>query len=201
MKRPLDLSRPIGGAWTYTQPETGVTLKEQHHKAFLTKIRNHRLANDLPLHGGWADEVWDTVCRENPSIPQETIGEVPRYYSMDDAQRFITTMRELNKSNELVTEEEQRRRIDICATCPKNGVIGSGGGCKFCAWMAQQITEVLGGRPIHRVAEVSKRSCMACGCSIIAKTAVPLDVLTQVDEKLGSTPDYDLGCWMGERDV
>lgn len=193
MKQLLDTSRPVSGMWTYTQPETGVVIKDIHWNGFLKRIRAHRLANDLPLQAGWVDELQDTLCRENPDLPCQEVGYVERRYTQDDVQRFVSTMLELNASNELVSEEEQRRRIDICAICPKNISMG---GCKFCVWLAQKTTQLLAGRKIHRVSETHKRACGACGCDITSKTAVPMAVLKVVDEKLGTTPDYDSRCWM-----
>jgi len=195
MKQLLDTSRPVSGMWTYTQPETGVVIKDIHWNGFLKRIRAHRLANDLPLQAGWVDELQDTLCRENPDLPCQEVGYVERRYTQDDVQRFVATMLELNASNELVSEEEQRRRIDICAICPKNISMG---GCKFCVWLAQKTTQLLAGRKIHRVSETHKRACGACGCDITSKTAVPMTVLKVVDEKLGITPDYDDRCWMLE---
>jgi len=193
MKRLLDTSRPVSGMWTYTQPETGVTIKDIHWGGFVKRLREHRLANDLPLHGGWVEELQDALCQQNKDLPCETVGAVTRYRTQEDVQRFVVTMLELNASNELVSEEEQKRRIDICAVCPKNTTIG---GCKFCSWLAEKTTALLAGRKIHRVAEVYKRSCAACGCDITSKTAVPMAVLKAVDEKIGDNPDYDEGCWM-----
>ena len=193
MKHLLDTTRPVSGMWTYTQPETGVVIKDIHWNGFLKRIRAHRLANDLPLQAGWVDELQDTLCRENPDLPCQEVGYVERRYTQDDVQRFVSTMLELNASNELVSEEEQRRRIDICAICPKNISMG---GCKFCVWLAQKTTQLLAGRKIHRVSETHKRACGACGCDITSKTAVPMTVLKVVDEKLGTTPDYAPGCWM-----
>lgn len=195
MKHLLDTSRPVSGMWTYTQPETGVVIKDIHWNGFLKRIRAHRLANDLPLQAGWVDELQDTLCCENPDLPCQEVGYVERRYTQDDVQRFVATMLELNASNELVSEEEQRRRIDICAICPKNISMG---GCKFCVWLAQKTTQLLAGRKIHRVSETHKRACGACGCDITSKTAVPMTVLKVVDEKLGITPDYDDRCWMLE---
>lgn len=195
MKQILDTSRPVSGMWTYKQPETQVVIKDIHWNGFIRRIREHRLANDLPLQGGWVEELQDTLCRENSDLPCQEIGQVARYFTQDDVQRFVSTMLELNSSNELVSEEEQSRRIDICAVCPKNINMG---GCKFCVWLAQKTTELLSGRKIKRVLETHKRACGACGCDITAKTAVPLTVLKAVDEKLGLTPDYAEGCWMLE---
>lgn len=193
MKQLLDTSRPVSGMWTYTQPETGVSFKDIHWGGFIKRIRAHRLANDLPLQGGWVEELQDTLCRDNPDLPCAEVGHIARYYTQDDVQRFVSTMLELNASKTVVDEEEQRRRIDICATCPKNINMG---GCKFCVWIAQKTTELLAGRKLYRVSETHKRACGACGCDITAKTAVPLAVLKVVDEKLGTAPDYAEGCWM-----
>ena len=195
MRRLTDTTTPIGGLWTYTQPETGVVLRELHWNAFLKKIRDHRLANGIPVTGEFVPEIHDAVAKSNPRQPSEEIGKVERYYTQDDIHRFVVTMKELRKSDELVSPEEHKRRVGICINCPRNGVIM---GCKFCTWLAQQTTELMAGRSIPRAPEVVKRSCMACGCDIASKTAVPLAVLKQVDEKLGITPDYDPRCWMLE---
>lgn len=198
MKQLLDTTRPVSGMWTYTQPETGVVFKDIHWGGFLKRIRAHRLANDLPLQGGWVEELQDTLCQANPDLPCEEVGHVARYYTQDDVQRFVATMLEIleqNKLKELVSEEEQNRRIEICAVCPKNTSIG---GCKFCAWLAQKITGLMLGRKIPRVAELHKRACGGCGCDLASKTAVTIPVLRAVDEKLGNNPDYDSRCWMLE---
>lgn len=194
MKRILDTTRAVGGMWSYTQPETGVTLTDWAWKALITKIRAHRDACGIEMKGGWVDEIHDAVITANPAIPHEEVGVIARYYTADDVHRFITTMRRVHGSGQLVSEEEHRRRIDICAVCPKNGVIN----CRYCGWLANQVTEVMAGRKIPRIVEVFKRSCMACGCDISSKSAIPLDVLKQVDAELGETPAYTESCWMRE---
>lgn len=194
MRRILDTSRPVGGMWTYTQPETGVVFSAWSYPALLTRISAHRGACNIPMSGGWTAEVQEAMIAANPDIPHEEIGAVKRFYNADDVHRFISTMMEMRGGEKLVSPEEQARRIDICAACPKKGVIG----CKWCGWLASKVTEIMGGRKIHRAPEVFKHSCMACGCDIPSKTAISLDLLKKVDEKLGESPDYAEGCWMTE---
>ncbi len=185
-------SQPINGMWTYVQPETGVKLEDWHWSAFLKKIREHRKACNLPCEPGWVDEIHEYIIQHNPAVPFDEVGSKRRWFTGDDVKRFMATMNELRKGSTLVSEDEHRRRLDICAACPKNGQISCGG----CGWLAKELTALLGGRRVHRASDVYRRSCLACGCDITSKALIPLDVLKRVDEKMGVTPDYVAGCWM-----
>jgi len=182
------------GGWAYTEPATGVKFTNNHFLALMQDIRKHRLACDLPVHGNWAEVVHDVICRQNPQVGCMEEGEKPAVVTPDDIRRFIETMLEL-RGNELVSEEEQARRIDICLECPKRGQIA----CRWCGWLAEKVTEILGGRQLHKVEKIFKQSCMACKCDISAKTAIPMDVLRRVDERIGFDPaGYHEKCWMRE---
>lgn len=194
MRHILNTNHPVGGMWTYTQPETGVTLADWSWAAFLKKIRDHRKACELSVEPGWVDEIHEDVITNNPKLEWEEVGSKRRWFTGDDIRRFLTTMNELRKHGEMVSEEEHRRRLDICAVCPKNGQISCGG----CGWLAKELTALMGRRRVHRAPEVFRRSCLACGCDITSKALMPMAVLKQVDEKIGSTPEYAPGCWMLE---
>jgi len=193
MKRILDTMQVPPGGWRYREPETGVELTSNNFLALMQDVRKHRDANGLPTFGDWSQQVHDCICQQNPQTPCEEVGSIPSVVTADDIWRFIETMWEL-KGSELVSEQEQARRIDICLQCPKRGVVA----CRWCGRLAGKITELLGGRTIHKVDQIFKTSCMACKCDLTAKTAIPLDVLKRVDEKLGGEPDYHEKCWMRE---
>jgi hypothetical protein len=150
--------------------------------ALLQAVRSSRLANGFEVKGGFEHEVWEDVCKQNPELNcvEEGVPEV--VMTADDVMRFMTTLKEF-AGRELVSEDEHKRRAEICMQCPM---------------MARTLTELLGGRKIHRPAEFHKRACKACGCNLDSKTYYPLDVLKTVDEKLGRTPDYWEKCWMRE---
>jgi hypothetical protein len=182
------------GGWRYKEPSTGVSFDDLNYNAIITAIRKHREAMNLPVTGNWIDDVQDLMVQMNPQIPHKEIGVPERRVTADDVFAFVTVVREMLKGRELVSEEEQLRRASICAVCPKNGTVN----CKWCGWLAGQITEMMGGRSIPKVESIFKRSCMACGCDLTAKTAIPMDILTQVDSQKGEQPDYWTGCWMRE---
>lgn len=195
MKRPLNESIvPTGARWKYHDPLTGVPFSTNDLTVLLQQVRAQRRANGIPVEGGWDQVVLDELCAQNENVPCFEAGEQQIHMTGDDVKRFLTTLEE-QFGRELVSDEEHRRRADICLACPKIGDVA----CTFpCGWVSRKLTELLGGRQIHRPAELYKRGCLACGCDVTAKTHYPLEVLKQVDEKLGKQPDYWTGCWMRE---
>lgn len=193
MKRPANEAIvPPGGRWKYLDPLTGTPFTTNNLTVLLQEVRAQRKANGFTIESGWEIEVLDGLCQQNPSILclEAGVQEIPM--TGDDVKRFLLTLKE-QVGKELVSDDEHRRRADICLTCPKLGHVA----CTFpCGWVSGMLTELLGGRAIHRPAELHKRGCTACGCNIDAKTYYPLDVLKTVDEKLGKQPDYWEHCWM-----
>lgn len=193
MKKITDTMTTPPGGWFYVEPTTGVEFRNLNYNAMVINIRAHKEACGLPLGPEWLDEMQQVMIALNPLIRCEEEGVKTRSFNGTDIVRFVETMNQL-RGQQMVSEEEQLRRADICAACPKKGVIT----CRGCNWLAGQITQIMGGRKLPRIEKIYKQSCMACGCDITAKTACPTDVLKKVDEKLGLTPDYDEGCWMRE---
>lgn len=192
MKQIIQTGAVPQGGWKYREPTTGVQFTHNNFLALMQQIRAHRDANGLPTHSGWAEVVHDEICQQNEGVGCLEAGGVERSFTGDDVKRFIATILEMR--GELVSEEEQKRRLNICGKCPKKGVIN----CSGCGWLAGKITELLGGRSLYKPDEFFKTSCLACGCDIPAKTAIPLDVLKRADERLEMTPDYHERCWMRE---
>lgn len=195
MKRPFNESLvPSGGLWRYTDPLTGVPFDTQNLMVLLQNVRAQRLANNIPLEPGWDQVVLDEICQQNSNVKCFEAGQQEIHMTGDDVKRFLTTLSE-QYGKELVSEEEHRRRADICLSCPKNVAVS----CTFpCGWVSAKLTEMLAGRPLHRAAELHKRGCEACRCNLDSKTYYPLEVLKDVDQKLGKQPDYWEKCWMRE---
>lgn len=193
MKSPRNLTFTPRGGWSFIDPVTGMPIRHPHHMAFLQKVAEARKGNGFDLERGWELDVMDEVCRQNPSIDciDSERPDVPM--TADEVHRFLATVAEFTGA-ELVSEEEHIRRANICLRCPLMGDVN----CKWCGWAARMITELLGGRKIHRVAELHKKGCKACGCNLDTKTYYPLDVLKAVDSKLGKEPEYWGECWMRE---
>ena len=195
MKRPYNETNvPPGGRWKYLDPLTNIPVETNDLVVLLRQVRQQRKANDIPVESGWEQRVLDQLCEQNPSITCVEAGKQEIHMTGDDVRRFLTTLEE-QYGRELVSDEEHRRRADICLACPNLADVA----CTFpCGWVSRKLTELLGGRKIHRPAELHKRGCKSCGCQIDAKTYYPLDVLKSVDEKLGKQPDYWEKCWMRE---
>jgi hypothetical protein len=190
----LDKTTTPPGGWHYTEPDTGVKFSGLSYVALVAEIRRHRIAMSLPVGSEWLPVFEHTLALQNPGAKQQEEGAKQRQLSADDIVKFVTVVKELLSGEELVSVEEQTRRANICASCPKKGVVA----CKYCGWLTRELTHMLGGRRVPRATEIFKHSCMACGCDLTAKTACPLPVLKRVDEKIGSTPEYAPGCWMLE---
>lgn len=195
MKRPANETLvPAGGRWKYLDPMTSVPFSTNNLTVLLQEVRAQRKANGIAIESGWEAAVMDGICEQNPNIPCLEAGAQEIPMTGEDVKRFLLTLEE-QVGKELVSDEEHRRRADICLTCPKLGHVA----CTFpCGWVTRKLTELLGGRHIHRPAELHKRGCTACHCQIDAKTYYPIDVLKTVDEKLGKQPDYWEHCWMRE---
>jgi hypothetical protein len=193
MKRPANEAIvPSGGRWKYLDPLTGVPFSTDNLTVLLQEVRGQRKANGIEIESGWEIAVLDELCEQNSNVECHDVENPEIPMTGDDVKRFLLTLKE-QLGKELVSEEEHRRRADICLTCPKLGYVS----CTFpCGWVAGMLTELLGGRRIHRPAEFYKRGCKACGCDVTSKSYYPLDVLKTVDEKLGKNPDYWEHCWM-----
>jgi len=194
MIEPRNRSITPRGGWRYTDPTSGVPFKSDNLTVLLQQVRASRVGNGLHMESGWDTKVVEEMCEQNPQYDCAESGRADIHLTGDDIRRFLTTIKETGMGN-LVSDEEHKRRADICLSCPKMGNVS----CTFpCGWVAKTLTEILGGRKIHRVPELYKKGCMACGCDVTSKTYYPLDVLKTVDQKLGKTPEYWSGCWMRE---
>lgn len=195
MKSPRSTIEAPRGGWSFIDPVTQVPVTHTHDLAFLQRVRAIRIANGHEMYGGWELDVMDEVCRQNPQLDCIDTERPEIHMTADDMHRFLTTLGEMGGSS-LISEEEHIRRASICLQCPMMVDVA----CKWCGWAAQKITELLQGRRIHRVAELHKKGCKACGCNLDTKTYYPLDVLRRVDERQPAPPQYSEKCWMREGD-
>ncbi len=192
-----DINSPPGG-WRYTPPETGVTLTASHYSSLKDIVVRHLRAN-----GFEADEdiIQDGACRETPAAggwcrkrePKPVAGRLP-HLTLAMAERFISTIWEVIKERKLVPREEAERRLAICMSCPLATSIG---GCDSCTTLYKKMVEMLASKNPLKVEE-GKEFCGACGCLLLAKTAIPN---TTLDRAEGSEkPRYLEGhCWRLEK--
>lgn len=194
MIEPRNRSMTPRGGWRYTDPLTGIPFKHPDLIVMLQQVRASRTGNGIAMESGWDNVVIEEMCAQNEQYGCTESGRTDIHLTGDDIRRFLTTIAETGIGN-LVSDEEHKRRADICLSCPKMGNVS----CTFpCGWVSKKLTELLGGRKLHRAPELHKKGCQSCGCNLDAKTYYPLDVLKTVDQKLGKSPDYWSQCWMRE---
>lgn len=191
MKKPTDTVVTPPGGWRYTEPQTGVRFEHTNYRAFLAMIFRHREANRLFTGSGWADEVMDSVCRQNPSIPCHDDEKPERRMDASDVRRFAISLNNFigaDSDKRWVSQEEAERRAAICVNCPHNVVVN---GCWGCKGALNWIVEMMAGRSTSRDADLQQ--CSKCFCTLRAKVHIDLGVLMDGQEPLEDLPEF---CWM-----
>ena len=183
------------GGWTYTVPETGVTLKAPYAHTLRKRVFDHMTANSIPLPPDFMEWINDAICRESghgspycgelkPSQRQQPLP--PLSWAL--AVRFVSTILHAIKDRKFVSREEAERRIAVCMDCPLATSIG---GCKGCSTIFRQSERVMKNYLIDTPRE--KEFCGACGCKLSYK--VWIDNATLDKAEGGNKPDYAEGCW------
>lgn len=190
MKRPRVLNDTPRGGWVYTQPESGMTFRENHPKALQAAVWSHRLSlPDLNMQtgGGWEEQFWHDYCEQNPQVASEEI-DAPRYFpNLSDIWNFLQTLWNWKRQGgQFVTQEEAERRANICLTgangqpCPHNEQFAP---CLGCRGISSEVEKLIEGR---RTSQDQKLFvCTACGgCHIPTKLHFPLEAIVVSEEKL-----------------
>ena len=89
MRRIRNKLHPVGGMWTYVQPETGVKLQDWNWNAFVKRVRDHREACGIPLPAAWVDELEEAVIAANPKISYDEDTTRSRRFTGSDIKRSI----------------------------------------------------------------------------------------------------------------
>lgn len=201
MLKPSNPKTTPPGDWKVVAPETGVPFRHHNLTELLSQIRECRRGMGLHNGGDWIERVYEAICQQNADVPCHDKEVKGRVWLAEDVMRFVTTLKEFAaQGKEMVTEDEQLRRIAICKKCPKIGDIA----CRWCGPLAEMITEFIGSRKLPKLEDVYRRSCLACGCDVTSKSAYPVEVLKEVDAQMAIQPDYWIGdearpkCWMLE---
>lgn len=194
MKSPVSMDICPQGGWRVRFSQTGHEVVADHRSVFKMECRKHMEANDIPVTGGWFERLLSEMCDQHPEFGclDDSAPQVRRLAS-EDVWRFLSTLWNAMESGaKQVSPEEQERRLNICAVCPKRGVIQ----CSFgCGKLAEVLTRLAIGSPAKIRQDMHKQNCLACGCEISSMTSFPLEVLQAVDDKLGTVEPYDGKCW------
>lgn len=194
-----DMEVPAGG-WTFTVPQTGVTIGPAPSAAVMRGfVATHLRANEVALPVDWEQWFEDELCRQNkrgapwcgPCTDKGT-GTGPSL-SMGVVARGIKTLWNLWKRGfPLVPQEVADARSATCAACPQNERLN---GCWGCYAALGHIAKMLGKR---RAAGVEKlHQCRACGCQLELKVWVP-DRVMDIAER-GANVKYPPNCWRNRR--
>lgn len=186
------------GGFRYTQPETKTKLTAPSLPELLVKVRDHRLANGLPLRLEWKQEVEQSLCEELPSgvcrhvysprdTPLAAADRALSVYEVIAGAKLLGSW--LFKGFEKVSQEEANRRGRICRSCPFNQ---PGEGCTTCASNAlrEAVTSVLGTSRTDD--HESLHTCNVCGCSLRVAVWAPRDLLEKYSPQNVQAPDW---CW------
>ena len=93
-----DLESPRNG-WSFTLPETGVTVTAPFYKVLRVRVAAHMRANAVPLPDDFDEWLQDLCCRQSGlgspfcggAVAKRPDGKLP-HLSLAVAKRFIETM-------------------------------------------------------------------------------------------------------------
>lgn len=186
------------GGFRYTQPETKTKLSAPSLPELLVKVRDHRLANNLPIRLEWKQEVEESLCNELPSgfcrhvySPRDTpLAAADRALSVYEVLAGAKLMGAwLFKGFNKVSQEEADARARICRACHFNQPAT---GCTTCASnaMREAVTAALGS---SRTADHdSLHTCNVCGCTLQVAVWAPQDLIEKFSTKNTQAPEW---CW------
>lgn len=188
------------GGFRYLQAETNTTLREASLPELLVKVRDHRLANHLPIPLEWKAHILQWLCEQMPpGICRHVPGtpDIP----LPPAHRPLSVVEALSGAKVLgawlfngfskISQEEADARSRICAACPFNQPAE---GCTTCASNAlrEAVEGVIG--KARTVAHDSIHTCQVCGCNLRVAVWCPADLIEQhKSDKQENKPSF---CWV-----
>lgn len=116
MKKPISTSRvPVGGNWTYVNPENGFVIKHPYLDECKRLAKEHRIANNFPIGLEFDDQFEDNVCQNAAA------GTCADYTPPTLAEKLASVTKALfnaaRRGLKTVTEAELLRRRSICQDC------------------------------------------------------------------------------------
>lgn len=189
----------------YRVPETGEVVpsvgQEVHNYNDLeTVVRAHYRANQKSVPPNLPLLIQDQLCHQNPSrYCSDENGNVLRDgsfsgFNFEIVRQGTATLVDwfFREGGKKVGDEEIIARSNICASCPYNQPVP---GCTSCNQNALHavVERIVGNKSYTTDARLN--GCSICGCSLKAKTRLPLEVLRRHTsaEQLEKFPSH---CWM-----
>ncbi len=186
------------GGFFYFQKETRLRIKADNLDELVGRVIEHRQQNrleptdrisvSLGIQQQICARLGKSHCRregpDDPWVPRAEGETLLTLQSVMAASRAAFEW--LGGGMKLVDMEENHRRHEICADCPLNQPMT---GCR-CSVLFAMIAKVVPEN--RRFGDL--HVCHACGCSLAAKCAAPLNVLRASEE--GRNVSYPAWCWM-----
>lgn len=202
----LDLQKAPNGLWKYHQAETNKTFSHYSYTAFRDQIREHRLANGIPVPPEWELILHDEMCKQNQwgwptcrRYVQPHARGILKAIRAHDAINFLKVLGHWVKTGyDTVPEEEANRRAEICSTCPLNMQVDfSCGACH--STVVKLMNKLVGSRETKYHDKL--KGCAVCGCVNAVQVWFPLNILRKgLDEDMQEkfrNIDY---CWKGKEE-
>ena len=173
-----------------------VTFRGHSYKGWVSDlfraVMSRAEAGGERLEGGWEEKLWMALQKKYPNyIQSETIVDAPPTLSISSALSFIRFVAKRGFDRSVVSTQEADRRAEICARCPKAGVLV---GCGMC----REAVRAVAGAPRKEYDfgedEIGMRKvgCSACGCFLEVKVWMPEKYLEEEVDK----HDWWEKCWM-----
>lgn len=188
------------GGFRYIQKETNATLSAPSMMELLMNVRNHRLANNLPIPLEWKRDVEHSLCEQ---LPPNFCRHIPgtRDIPLPPAHRPLSVVEAITgakiigawlfKGFAKVSQEEADRRSKICASCPFNQ---QSDGCTTCSSnaMREAVESVLG--KSKTIAHDNLHVCNVCGCTLKVAVWCPIELIQKhkPDKQSEYAPSF---CW------
>lgn len=197
MQRLIEPDTVPPDGYRYFQPETRVTVRGGDYYDLFLKVKQHRVANNIPLGAQWQDEVEDQLCRALPpgfckqTDPNRDKVNVMTRVTWTDIEHGTSVMVNWALAGlPYVDQALAEERADICTRCFYNVQIQER--CGGCGALVNLVHRAIGGR--KTASDPLLRSCAVCKCSNAVQVHFPIDQLAKgvPPEMLKQFPDW---CW------
>jgi hypothetical protein len=196
MQKLLEPNTVPPDGFRYTQAETRTTIRAPDYGNLFASVREHRLANHLPLTTYWEAEVEDQLCQQLPPgfCKHQDPGRDRNVFSRVTWEQVIsgtqTLASWLSSGLQHVDQASADRRAAICAGCYFNVQIS--GACGACGHLQNLAARLTSGRKTS--SDFWLKACSVCRCALQAKVWVPIESVASgmSDEMLNNYPDF---CW------
>lgn len=126
---------PPGGNFKYTQPETGMEFLGQTPGVVFKKVRDHRIANNIPVRH-MEQQITDQFCERQPDWCEDIDPATGQPTPLEMAERFARSMVDWARAGFRTLEKERyQARRNICEGCQQwrgDGAMLGTGRCGAC---------------------------------------------------------------------